>query len=79
VGNPSAIGARISVEMAEGPAQTAEVHAGSGYLSQSTAACFFGYPGSNPPVRVRVRWPDGSTTAHDVAGRPNHLVLSAPA
>ncbi len=78
-GNPSGIGSRISVELAGGSAQSAEVHAGSGYLSQSTAACFFGYPSSDPPVRVRVRWPDGSSTAHDVAGRPSNLVLSAPA
>jgi hypothetical protein len=78
-GNPSAVGSRITVELAGGLAQSAEVHAGSGYLSQSAAACFFGYPNSNPPMRVRVRWPDGSSTTHDVAGLPSNLVLSAPA
>ncbi len=77
-GNPSAIGARIAVELAGGSEQTAEVHAGSGYYSQSTAACFFGFPSSTPPVRVRVRWPDGRSTSHDVTGRSGTVVLSAP-
>jgi hypothetical protein len=77
-GNPNGVGARVVVELRDGAAQAAEVHAGSGYYSQSTAACFFGYPDSNPPVRVRVRWPSGVATAHDVPGRPRTLVLSAP-
>jgi hypothetical protein len=78
-GNPSAVGARISLELAGGAEQAAEVHAGSGYLSQSTSACFFGYPDSNPPLRVRVRWPSGAATVHGVSGRPANLVLPAPA
>jgi predicted Zn-dependent protease len=65
--------------MGDGATQVAEVHAGSGYYSQSTAACFFGYPDSNPPVRVRVRWPSGASTAHEGPGRSRNLVLSAPA
>jgi hypothetical protein len=65
-GNPTAVGARVTLEMADGTTQTAEVSAGSGYWTQSTAACFFGYPESNPPRRLRVRWPDGSATVHKV-------------
>jgi len=78
-GNPSGVGARISVELAGGLRQAAEVHAGSGYFSQSAAACFFGYPDSSPPLRVHVRWPSGSTTVHEVTGRPASLVLQATA
>ncbi len=78
-GNPAAVGARISVELAGGRTQDGEVHAGSGYLSQSAAACFFGYPDSSPPVRIRVRWPSGAATAHDVSGRPATLLIQAPA
>ena len=78
-GNPTGVGARIEVEMAGGLRRCAEVHAGSGYLSQSTAACFFGYADAGPPVRVRVRWPSGAATVHEVSGRPATLVLSAPA
>jgi len=77
-GNPSAVGARVTLELADGSAQVGEVYAGSGYCSQSTAACFFGYPDSNPPRRARVRWPSGTATAHDVPGRSATLVLSAP-
>jgi hypothetical protein len=78
-GNPSAIGARVSVELAGGASQVAEVHAGSGYMSQSSPSCFFGYPDATPPIRVRVRWPSGPSTLHEVTGRPAILVLSVPA
>jgi enediyne biosynthesis protein E4 len=79
LGNPTGVGSRISVELAGGGVQASEVHAGSGYLSQSVAACFFGYPAVHPPVRVRVRWPSGLETVHDVTGLPGNLVLSAKA
>jgi hypothetical protein len=78
-GNPSAIGARVSLELAGGASQVAEVHAGSGYMSQSSPSCFFGYPDASPPLRVRVRWPGGPATVHEVTGRPPVLVLSIPA
>jgi hypothetical protein len=65
-GNPTAIGARISMELADGSTQTSEVLAGSGYYSQSTAACFFGWPDNNPPKAVHVRWPSGQVTTHQV-------------
>jgi hypothetical protein len=78
VGNPDAVGAKITVELADGSTQTSEIYAGSGYYSQSTAACFFGYADANPPRQIRVRWPSGATTQHPfVAGSPA-LVLSAP-
>jgi enediyne biosynthesis protein E4 len=77
-GNPAAFGARVSLELADGAIQLAEVGAGSGYFSQSTAACFFGYLDGNPPVRVRIRWPSGATTQHDFSGRPAEVVYSAP-
>jgi hypothetical protein len=64
-GNPAAIGGRVTLEHADGTAATAEVHAGSGLFSQSSAACFFGYPETNPPRAIRVRWPDGSATTHE--------------
>ena len=35
-GNPTAVGARITVTLQSGARQTAEIQAGSGYLSQST-------------------------------------------
>jgi hypothetical protein len=77
-GNPTAVGARITAELADGTTQTSEVYAGSGYYSQSTAACFFGYPESNPPKQIRVRWPSGITTVHDAPAQSSLLTLSVP-
>ena len=77
-GNPTAVGARITVELADGSTQTDEVHAGSGYYSQSTAACFFGYPDSNPPKRIRVRWPSGATVAYEVPRGSATVTFSVP-
>ena len=77
-GNPTAVGARLTVELADGSTQTSEVYAGSGYYSQSTAACFFGYPDSNPPKRIHVRWPSGASTEHSLPANSSTLTLSAP-
>jgi hypothetical protein len=77
-GNFTAVGARITVELADGSTQTSEVYAGSGYHSQSTAACFFGFLDANPPKHIRVRWPSGVTTVHDGPPWANTLVISAP-
>jgi hypothetical protein len=77
-GNPTAVGARITVELADGSTQTSEVYAGSGYYSQSTAACFFGYPDANPPKTIRVRWPSGVTTEHSFPPNASTLTLSVP-
>jgi len=78
--NPTAVGAVVTAEQADGSAQTGEISAGSGYSSQSSAACFFGSPPSNPIVRLRVRWPSGpiSTTVHEVPPQTPSLVLSRP-
>jgi enediyne biosynthesis protein E4 len=75
-GNPSAVGARITLERADGKTYTCEVYAGSGYYSQSTAGCFFGYSDSNPPRRIQVRWPSGITTDHGVPVGAQTLVLT---
>jgi hypothetical protein len=76
-GNPTAVGARIAVDHTDGSTQTSEVHAGSGYCSQSTAASFFGWLDANPPRRIRVRWPSGASTEHAVSPQPT-ILLAAP-
>ncbi len=77
-GNPSAVGARVTLRLADDTTQLAEIAAGSGYWSQSSAACFFGYTGANPPRGLEVRWPGGEVTTHDVpAGTPT-LSLEQP-
>ena len=77
-GNPTAVGARITVELTDGTMQTGEVYAGSGYYSQSTAACFFGYLDANPPKQIRVRWPSGATSGQDAPPTPHTVILSVP-
>ncbi len=77
-GNPAAVGARITVELSDGSAETSEVYAGSGYYSQSTASCFFGYPEANPPRRILVRWPSGASSEHAFPAGSTSLTLSAP-
>jgi len=76
-GNPSAVGARIVVERGDGTLQAGEVTAGSGYYSQSAAACFFGWSDRNPPRQIRVRWPLGAETLHPFSPQPGTLTLSA--
>jgi hypothetical protein len=66
-GNHRAIGARVTVEVNGLPPQTAEVQAGSGYLSQSVPELFFGAGTSKRIERILVRWPDGSETDFDRA------------
>jgi enediyne biosynthesis protein E4 len=78
VGNPTAIGAQIRVTSRDGRSQLGEVAAGSGYLSQSTAALFFGYTDANPPVEIRVRWPDGRTSTHPWSSANRRLTLVEP-
>jgi hypothetical protein len=76
-GNPTAVGARIRVTYRDGSAQSAEVCAGGGLYSQSASACYFGYPESNPPVRIRVRWPSGAVS-ESAAPSPGTATFAAP-
>ncbi len=60
--NPTAVGARVTLVRDDGRRQSFEVHAGSGYLSQSSATLFFGL-GSVKSATLQVQWPDrGSST-----------------
>jgi hypothetical protein len=77
-GNPRAIGARVRAEFTDGSFQTVEISAGGGFASQSTARAFFGFSDGNPPVRFKVRWPDGRETEHPAAPGAPTLTL-APA
>lgn len=69
-GNPTAVGALLRLELADGTMQLAEISAGGGYYSQSDASAFFGWPQGNPPRRLVIRWPDGSTSEQMMSGTP---------
>jgi hypothetical protein len=75
-GNPAAIGARVTIELADGSTQTAEIQTASTAYSQSVAACFFGYSDTHPPKLIRVRWSSGTTTVHDCPSGAATLLLS---
>ena len=78
-GNPAAVGARLTLQLADGSIQTMEIAAGSGYFTQSSATQFFGYPDTAPPVRLRIRWPDGRESERAFAAPPPKLLrISAP-
>jgi enediyne biosynthesis protein E4 len=78
LGNPTAIGARVTLEFTDGSTQSSEVYAGSGHYSQSAVACFFGWSDGNSPRKVHVRWPSGTTTDHLVPPQSTNLVVSSP-
>jgi hypothetical protein len=77
-GNPTAVGARITVEFADGTSRACEVYSGSGYYSQSTPGCFFGYPEGAPPRKALIRWPSGITSEHVIPMGSDNLVISQP-
>jgi hypothetical protein len=62
-GNPTAAGARVTLHLDDGSHQTAEVQAGSGYLSQSPPTLTFGAPAKRRVAKVEVAWPDGTRSS----------------
>jgi hypothetical protein len=76
-GNSRAIGARITVELKDGKTQSSEIYAGSGYYSQSAAACFLGFADDNPPRQIHVRWPSGVTTTHPFPEGESTVLVTA--
>ena len=73
-GNPTAVGARLTLTLADGSQQTGEVQAGSGYYSQSSPAVFFSYPANALPRELVVTWPDGSASSHKFTDAPSAML-----
>ncbi|RKY17683.1 MAG: RNA-binding protein, partial [Planctomycetota bacterium] len=68
-GNPTGVGARLTLEQEGRRSQTQELSAGAGYLSQSAPVAWFGLAGAGQQpaaARLLVRWPDGARSAHEV-------------
>ncbi len=76
-GNPVCVGARVAVRFTNGGTVTHEVHAGSGYLSQSSPVLAVGC-GRETPQTVSVRWPNGKTTSHDIHARQTEISITQP-
>ena len=71
-GNPTGVGARVTIQLKDGSTQTAEVYAGAGYLSQSPSDLSFGLGESGQVTQIEVRWPGGkvSTTKTPTGKQP---------
>ena len=74
-GNPAAAGARVTVHLKSGGQIVHEIHAGSGYLSQSSPAMSISL-GSQDPAKVAVRWADGQVS--ETSKLPGNGVLQIP-
>jgi hypothetical protein len=69
-GNPSAAGARLVLTLADGSRQVTEKGHGPVY---------FGFPETNPPTRLTIRWPVGQVSEHTFSAPPSrHITFSAP-
>jgi hypothetical protein len=68
-GNPTGIGARVTVTDSSGRVSTREVQAGGSFLSQSSPRLVFGLADAAGPASVSVRWPDG-TESDPIEGLP---------
>ncbi len=77
-GNPTAVGARVSVYLTDGSIQTAEVSAGGGYLSQSTSALTFGRGTSHQVEKIEIQWPDGKKSAANPSPSLSRLRIKHP-
>jgi hypothetical protein len=77
-GNPTAIGARVTVRTSGRLQHTAEVQAGGGYLAQQTAALYFGLRVDEHVTKVSVRWPNGLTTEYLPKQEELTIVIDEP-
>ena len=77
-GNPTAIGARVTLERTDGTIQTAELHGGSGYLSQSTSTLFFGRGSAPSNQTISVRWSNGKRTSHLLENDVKTITIDQP-
>jgi hypothetical protein len=77
-GNLDCVGAKVTLQFGDiSSSQTAEVAAGGGYLSQASTILSFGCRTAQP-TNVRVRWPDGQTSNHDVKAGQSALAIRSP-
>lgn len=78
-GNAHAVGARVTFTASDAKSQTAEVQAGSGYLSQAPPVLAFGLPAGSTVKAITVRWPGGRTSTRKTPQLIGHTIeLTAP-
>jgi hypothetical protein len=71
--NPQGVGTVMRLKLGEGWGPAREVHAGSGYWSQDSAAQVLGAP--EAPGEIQVRWPGGKTTTNSIPAKAKEIVV----
>ena len=69
-------GTRLTLKRGKLPPQLIELHAGSGYLAQDSAAAFFGLGEKDAPGTVTAQWPDGTASEAAYDGKTPALKLA---
>jgi hypothetical protein len=77
VGNQTGVGARVTVAYEDGQTLGAEIYGGSGYLSQSSPALYFGR-GRCAIKTIQVHWPGGRQTVLSPTEGAGTLVVEYP-
>ena len=77
-GNPTAIGARVSVVMSSGAVVNKEIHAGEGYLSQNSPSLFISESQESKVDALKVRWPRGMVSLHTPSSANGDIIITAP-
>jgi hypothetical protein len=76
-GNPTGIGSKITLHVQDGNTQSAEIHAGSGYLTQTPAGTIFDL-GKEEAAVIEVQWPNGKTSTTQVSNGIKTIIVSLP-
>ena len=74
-GNPTGIGARVSVGSRNAGSVVQEVYSGNGYLGQSTSTLFFGLGNLSYPLTVAALWPDGTKTSTKLLKKEEGIIV----
>lgn len=77
-GNPTGIGAKVELSLADGKRRIGEMTAGGGYLSQNPACVVFGLAAQEKAGGVQVTWPDGEVTKADASGAGSQIEIKHP-
>ena len=77
-GNPTGVGARITLHLSDGSSRTREVYAGAGYLSQSPPDLSFGLGSDGKVTRIDVGWPGGKVSSLKSPGGEQGWVIAQP-
>ncbi len=76
-GNPTGVGAKVTLTMKDGSQRISEVRAGGGYLSQGPATALFGLGSTGEASKVSVAWADGKSSTLENPGE-GPVVIAQP-